>query len=270
MLHRRVPDDAPRRSRRGWSQAAVIGLLFAVACLFKTVALAIAGSLGVTYLLLPRPGETVARRFPALLIMAFTGAATLAAVGGYFALTQRSDELREAMIDASSAYAGDVWDNVRHAFTMSPVLGQRGLLLTLAIVVAPWLAFAALAAWDRERVRSWVLLGASYTFGAVVAVGLPGNFYRHYFQLLVPPFCLVLGGVAALVLPSRLEGVRHAPLLAVAAIGLGLAAFETRVYVRSVDAQLEGTYQDIYMQTQRMSRRLNRQLRARRGALPVG
>jgi hypothetical protein len=250
-----------RQSReRSWHHAAVIGVLFAIACLFKTVALAIAVAVAVGCLFVRSSAETAASRVRMLVIMALAGAATLAIVTGYFGLTHRIDELREVTIDASRTYAGDLWGNVNRAFTMSRVLGERRLLLTLSIVVAPWLAFTVVAAWDRTRRRSWLLL-AAYTLGALVALGLPGQFYRHYFQLLVPPACLVIAGVAALLLPARLEAVRRAPLLVVIVVGLGLAAFETRVYFGSIDAQLEGTYQDRYLQTQRMARRLSAQLR---------
>ena len=247
--------------RRGAGGALVVGLLFAIACLFKTVAIAIAAAVGLAYLVLPRAGEPTAQRARNLLYMTLAGAATLAAVVAYFVATARGHEFREAMIDAGSAYAGDLWANVRQALTFQPIVGRRSPLLGAAVATAPWLALAGIAGWwDRPRARSWLLLGA-WGFGALVAVGLPGHFYRHYFQFLVPPVCLAIGWLAATPLTLRTPALRRLPLVAAALAGLGLALLESRPFRSTVDQTLAGTYQVMYLQTQRMARRLALALR---------
>jgi len=246
---------------QGIQRALGIGLLFAVACLFKTVAITIAAAVGLAYLVLPQSDDPAAQRARKLLLMASSGATALAGVVAYFVATGRIDEFREAMIDAGSAYAGDLWPNVWQGLTLHAIVGDRPPLVSVALASAPWLALACIAVWwDRPRSRSWLLLGA-YGFGALVAVGLPGHFYRHYFQLLVPPFCLAIGWLAATALPSRSALLRRAPLLVAAVACLSLALLEARAYRTSVDEALAGTYQNIYLQTQRMARRLAQALR---------
>ena len=245
----------------GIPRALAIGLLFALACLFKTVAIAIAAAVGIAYLVLPQSNDPVTQRTRQFLAMTSCGATVLASVLAYFAATGRIDEFGEVIIDAGSEYAGDLWSNVWQALTLHPIAADKRPLVRVALALAPWLALACIAGWwDRPRSRSWLLLGA-YAFGALVAVGLPGSFYRHYSQLLVPPFCLAIGWLAETALPSRSVPLRRAPLLVAALAWLGLALLESRAYRTSVDEALAGTYQDLYLQTQRMARRLAQALR---------
>ncbi len=233
-----------------------IGLLLAVATLFKTVALVVAIAMGLAYLVLPQAGEPVVPRARKLLVMAAMGAATLAGVAAYFAATGRFHELREVVIDAGRGYAGDIWANVRAALTLHPLVGDRPPFARAALALTPWLGLAGIAGWvDRPRRRSWLLLGA-YGLGALVAVGMPGRFYRHYYQLLLPPICLGLGWLAATALPSRLPLVRRATLVLAAVAWLGLATHTARSYRTPVERAVAGSSQALYLQTQRMGRRL--------------
>jgi hypothetical protein len=234
---------------------AMIGVLFAVACLFKTVAIAMAIVIGLTYLVLPPPGCRRSTATGQVAVMATSGAICIAAVLGYFAVTERFQVFWEAMVGAGVNYAGDIWQNVLDGLTLSPIVGDR-TLLRVAVAIVPWLSVALLAWFDRERRRSWVLLGA-YAFSALVAVGLPGNFYAHYFQLLVPPLCLGLGWLTALFAgQSRSILTTATPAL----LGLCLAvlfAYEARTYRMPAEMLLRGTYQELYLETQKLGRRLN-------------
>jgi len=66
----------------------------------------------------------------------------------------------------------------------------------------PLLAIAAIGlpgSWTAPRVRLWTIL-AAYLIGAEAGVMLPGRYYEHYYQLLMPCLCLAFawGAVAIL------------------------------------------------------------------------
>jgi hypothetical protein len=232
----------------------VIGVLFAIACLFKTVAIAIAVVMGLIYLVLPPPGCRRPSAAGQVAVMAVSGAICLAATLGYFAVTGRFQVFWEVMIDAGPNYAAYAWQDILENLARPPIAGDR-ISLGVAVAVAPWLVVAVLAWLDRDHRRSWVLLGA-YAFSALIAVALPGNFYAHYFQLLVPPLCLGLGWLAAL-FAKQARGflVIGAPAL----VGLCLAmvfAYEASSFRMPADMLLRGTYQELYLETQTLGRRL--------------
>ena len=232
----------------------VIGALFALACLFKTVAIAMAAGMALVHVALPPHGSSRATAAGQVAVMAASGLLCLAVVFGYFAITGRSMVFWEVMVDAGASYAGNVWLNIIAGLTLAPLVGER-LPLQAAAAVGPWLLVALLTLIDRERRRSWALLGA-YAFSALIAVSLPGSFYAHYFQLLVPPFCLGFGWLA--VLAAR----QSRPSLATAArvaFGLALAVLvvhEIRSYLVPAERHLAGTYGELYLETQKLGRRL--------------
>jgi hypothetical protein len=231
-----------------------IGVLFATACLFKTVAAAMAVAIGLIHLALPPSGCRRATTAGHLAVMAASGLVCIAGVVGYFAVTGRFDAFWEVMVHAGVNYAGDIWQNVVDGLTLSPIVGDR-TALRVAVAVIPWLSVAVLAWLDQDRRRSWALLGA-YSFSALVAVGLPGNFYAHYFQLLVPPLCLGLGWLGTLFAgQSRRIPATAAPVV----LGIGLAslsAYETQSYRIPTEILLRGTYQELYLETRKLGLRL--------------
>jgi hypothetical protein len=112
-----------------------------------------------------------------------------------------------------------------------------------------------------------VLLGA-YAFSALIAVALPGYFYAHYFQLLVPPLCLGFGWLAtAFAKRGGAVLVRGTPALVVLCLAV-LIVFEARSYLMPAETALHnvgtprrgplsGTYhQELYLETQELGRRL--------------
>ena len=245
-----------------------IGLLFAVATLFKTVALAIAGLLGVAHLACPPSDVGRAAAIRQLLAMAAGGVAALGLVVLYFAQTDRFEAFREVMVEVGAAYAGDVWANLAEGVTLTPVLGLPPAL-GLLVAALGWSSLALLAWQDRQRRRAWILLGA-YALGALVAVALPGKFYPHYWQLLMPPMCLGLGWLTSLFAGHPTRAWRLAPPLLLGALLLLLAVRGSRDYVASAPERLSGTFGEIHLESQRLGRRLGRAMTAQEVLYQVG
>jgi hypothetical protein len=235
-----------------------IGCLFALAFLFKTVAIATAAALGIAYLLIRQQDTTAFSRLRQLSVMAAAGAATLAATVAWFASTGRFDVFTEVMVGSGLSSAGDVLENVIDGLTFLPIVGENPIL-NLLLAVGPWMVVAAVALFDRDRMRSWVLLGA-YAFGSLVAVGMPGSFYAHYFQLLLPPFCLGVGWLAGLAGSAKSIIMRRAVPIVLGLSLLATMVHEFRVYVLAPEDLLAGTPQEIYMETESLGRRLGKAL----------
>ena len=237
-----------------------IGFLFGLACLYKTVAIATAIGLGLTHLLATEAGGRFAERLRQLLLMAAAGTLSLAAVIGYFWITGRFGVFWEAMVDLGPSYAGDIWSNVFAGITFAPIVGENPLLNVL-LAVAPWVLMGAIAMLDRERSRSWALLSA-YAFGSLIAVALPGRFYAHYFQLLLPPLCLGLGWLVGAGESLRWPHLRRAMPVLAGVLLAGVFFQELRVYRSSPAEAVAGTYQELYLETQSLGRRLGSALAA--------
>lgn len=239
------------RQRSG--TALMIGLLFALACLFKTVAIAMAGLIGLAHLLFPPAGSDHRNALRELVLMAAAGSATIGLVVTYFAVTDRFHVFREAMIDSGAAYAGNIAQNIVDGITLAPLTGTN-LLLRVAVATVPWLVMVGIVYIDREHRRAWALL-AAYAFSALVAVGMPGRFYAHYFQLLLPPLCLGIGWLANLL--ARKSPVSNKSVFVIfGTFLLGLVVFEAKPYFATPETVLRGTYAELYVETQALGRRL--------------
>jgi hypothetical protein len=241
------------RNSQGSAVPLAVGCLFAIACLYKTVAIAIAMAVGLAWLLPGVAAVSLKWKLQSLVLMSLSGAVSLCAVLGYFTLTGRYSVFREAMVDAGSNYAGNLAQNIVDGLTLAPIAGDS-FALKLIIAIAPWLGIALLARVDHRRKGAWLLLGG-YGLGSLIAVGLPGAFYAHYFQLLVPPFCLGVGWLAAIGLKGP-KSIRRLTLVSAAVVLIGLAFYETRPYRVTPEQALTGTYQGLYLVTKRLGLRL--------------
>ncbi|HVN75255.1 MAG TPA: hypothetical protein VMT19_02990 [Thermoanaerobaculaceae bacterium] len=183
-----------RDEGRDWQRFVGIGALSFAASLCKTVVPAVVAAWCVAHVLAPPGGR--ARRTVAIAqtaIVAATAAAGWLAVLGYFALTGRGGLFAEMLFPTGLAYTssrgGSILTNALAAF------GPRGLANAALSGVWPiavlFVAAATLGLIFGPR-RPWALV-AAYAVGAQVAVGLPGRFYHHYFQLLLPAFAVAAG-----------------------------------------------------------------------------
>jgi 4-amino-4-deoxy-L-arabinose transferase-like glycosyltransferase len=181
-----------------------IGGLFALATLYKTVAITFPVFLGLFYLLASlRDRRKLKLAFLQICIVAAVGVAAWAAVFAYFAATHRFSTFYDTIFKYAGYYAqsrgGNVFTNIIKGFNYTyfaqamkstPVLivfTAAGTIYGLAKGAPPPARGQACPCGSRGR---WLLL-IGFLIGAYLAVALPGRYYNHYYQLWLVP--LVVG-----------------------------------------------------------------------------
>ena len=201
---------------RAWGRWMGIALLFAIASMFKHVAVAPAVCVAVVDLAFPRGGESRRRVLARVALMASVGALAWCALFAYFAATGRAWIFWQTMFVYPRAYSRSMIDNVLASPTSLRVMGGYMLFATPAVVLTLLAAMMGARAAPR---RAWMLF-AGFFVGTYLAVALPGSFLSHYFQLWFVPLAIGAGwGAAAL---PRVVGMRS-PRLATVATLLALA-----------------------------------------------
>ncbi|MDQ3441680.1 MAG: glycosyltransferase family 39 protein [Planctomycetota bacterium] len=201
--------------RRAWGRWIGIALLFAVASMYKHVAVAPAVCMAVVEVVFPHAGEPRWRGMTRVALMAGVGFLAWAALFAYFAATGRAWIFWQTMFVYPRAYSGSMIDNVLASWPAVRTMSRYMAFATPTIVLT---LIAVLARTRAAPRRAW-LLHAGLFVGTYFAVALPGSFLSHYFQLWFAPLAIGAGWGAAWL--SRVVGLRS-PRLATAAIVLAL------------------------------------------------
>ncbi|MDB6025209.1 MAG: hypothetical protein JWM68_1432 [Verrucomicrobiales bacterium] len=239
-------------ARWSWCPAALAGVCFAAASLYKHVVVLIPAFVLLAYVYWPREGRT---RKTALLDMAIIGGIGVLAWGmmfAYFAATARLDSVINCLFTYNRHYSGNTQRNLFSVLTNPEALLSPGLLgLTPLILTA---LFGTFRMWmQRQYFRAAFL--AALAIGTQVAVALPGRFYPHYYQLWFP--FLILGTVAALESFGQTKTVKAkmyrfgAPVLA-----LLLIAIEAPAYFESPTELSFVKYGEVFVTTDRLAKKI--------------
>lgn len=233
------------------------GLLFAIASLYKQVAIVPVGLVCLAHI---ATVEGAGRRQAVAEVMyiATIGAILWALVFGYFICTHRGDAFIDANFVYNQAYAGDFVSNLSRGLVRPP-LPWRTLAL-LGGLVALTLA-GCLCAMKRGPRRPWILL-LGLIVGCHVAVLLPGQFFAHYYQLWLPP--LAIGSACSVSLLMQQTPVVNwqwgraaIPCLVLAAIVFA----ELPYYFLSPEIWSARKYGSVFIQTDAEARKLTNLLR---------
>jgi hypothetical protein len=238
-------------------RAVVIGLLLAWASLYKQVVIAIAIPLLAAHVALPPKGSARRDTIVEAGIVAGVGVACWVMFAALMATTGRTGILIDTLFTHGSTYVSDLPAKVGEALASSGAAWRmfRTVLVPLLLLGAAGVALGL----ARGNRRNWLLLSC-YGTGAMVAVALPGQFYRHYFQLLLPPALVAVGWATASsgrLLRKRWSWAPHA--VACAAL-LSLAASEARSYLSTPEELLQGAYAERYLAARELGRRLESML----------
>lgn len=194
-----------------------VGLLFALATLYKPVAIAFAILLACAYVIINLFDKQ--KRKMAILHFFIIGAAAAAvwfSVFGYFAATGRFQIFYDTLVTYGQYYAksrgGSLGQNIIEGLT-SKRLFPHAIKNTAAIGVIAVIGIVA-GIWNGCRGK-WVLVAVMLISGHV-AVSLPGRFYNHYYQLWLIGLTVAAGSALAM---KTAKGKRI-PLLVTNIVGL--------------------------------------------------
>lgn len=232
--------------------AVLTGLFFAIASLYKHVAVVEAALLALAYFAWPTAGSRK-QALVSVAIIAGIGAVAWGLVFSYFAAQGRGNAFTEAVFTYNGYYSGSIWQNVGHILSWPRVSADVvAALLPLAI-----LSFGAtiLGLIFGPR-RPWIFLLA-FAVATHIAVLLPGRFFPHYYQLWLPP--LAIGAGWSITLLKRVLPVAFSRLAYIVAGATCSILLMLQLPYYSLSAELWSIkkYGKIFVETERAARQID-------------
>lgn len=237
--------------RLTWLEVVIVGALAAAASLFKQI--------GIVPIFLPAtvyvafsPDGPQGRLKSLAHVAVMVGIVVIAWMGmlAYFAAVGHWTDTYEALFVYNSYYAS----KSRIAFEAMYLLGPAILLIPAA------LAWYAKADFTPVQQRMWGMYAAGVV-GAFLAIVLPGRYFAHYLQLLLPWFAIAFGaGVSLLpsIIHSERRGIEH---IVLAIIAVPLALYQGSFYlVPAKDWPMEKYHSPEFAMTYDQADELNRLL----------
>jgi len=202
------------RSPGSISRAAGVGVLFALATLYKNVVITTAFLVTLAHVLLPPGTQSRKAAIRQFAIIGGIGAIIWLSVFAYFAALGRFDDFYGTVFSYNYSYSGGagtiLWTFLRslcYPYFLKVFLGLLALTVGGAVIGL-----------KRGPRRQWALL-VGFAVGSQLAIPLHGRLIQHYYQLWLP--VLAIGSAWGIVairdsLPERRKWV--APALAAAAL----------------------------------------------------
>jgi 4-amino-4-deoxy-L-arabinose transferase-like glycosyltransferase len=240
----------------------LVGGLFALASLYKPVAVVPAVFLAVAHVVVPPAGSARSRAVAAVFVIGGVGAVAWVATLGYFAVVGHFADFYQAVFAYNQFYSVH---NPRGTESILTNLGEGfrlDVLFPSVLLNALPLALFSLVGGVRGAMagpgRPWLLLLA-YGIGAQLAVALPGRYYPHYYQLWLPPLTIGAGwALGSFVRITRLP--RWAPHAAGAAVIVLMLATQLPLYQVSPEAWSRLKYGELFVREQKLGRELGAML----------
>jgi hypothetical protein len=249
---------------RVWRVLAMGGL-FALASLYKPVAVAPAAMLALAHIVAPWPGCSRRRAFVDVLLMGGVGAAAWLATGAYFAARGHFADFYQAVFTYNHFYSSHYWSDNNTVSSQSLVGNLVNSILpdelapqflSLATTLAVFTAAGAVRGAIFDPRRPWILL-LGLGVGTHLAVALPGQWRAHYYQLWLPVLAIGAGWAAAAKLaPDARRIVRWAPSVAASAAVVLLLAQQVSLYQVPPEAWSRLKYGDTFVMEQKLGREL--------------
>lgn len=208
-----------------WAETLIVGALAAVSSLFKQIGIVPIFLPAAVYALFPPDGATGRRRsFVQVASMIGVVAASWILMLAYYAATGHWTDAYDALFVYNAYYAS----LSRQPIDTLYFLGLAGLLLPVL------LAWYVRADFTVSQLRTWSMYAAGCV-GAFLAIVLPGRYFAHYFQLLLP-WAAIAGGGLFVLIPSVIRIDRTAlQHLAVGLLAFPLAIYEGQFLLKSPD-----------------------------------
>jgi len=246
-----------RSDRRplGFPVALLAGSLFAVASLYKQVAVIAAALLFAAHVIRPPRGTSRGRAAAHAAVAAGIGIVTWLAVFGYFLAVGRFDDFYNAAFVYNREYGGSVLSNVAKSFLQANLMPSSLVRVALPLLVVPLVGIVR-AVWRRELSgRTWLLLGAT-AVATQIAVAMPGKFFPHYYQLWLP-LLVILAGVGITSLHGLLpKGSAWWPCVGGAIVLGWLLVLEAPLYRLSPDDWSREKYGEAFVESRDLGREI--------------
>ena len=227
------------------------GALFALATVFKTVAVTVAVLvLGAHVFYRFRAAQAEGAPWGGLRQGLRDAAWATGAAGAvwalvflYFYLAGDFQAFNEAVFEYNRGYAGNIFVNILHGFRFSywrPMYPYAGIMVLAMAALLPGVS--------RPGGRNRGILLA-YLAGAWLAMALPGRFYQHYFQIFLPAVSVGAGWLVTLAVRGRRKAVL-CTLCLVGVLPLAVALYQSSLpldrvtvfkYGRNHGAMFRGT-----------------------------
>jgi len=233
-----------------------IGALFAWASLYKQVVVAPAALLAVVHLLFPPTGRSRRRALADVAVVVAVGVVTWGATIAYFAAVGRFEAFWEAVITFNRFYARGAGTSARSALLAFTPTWLGGHWLQSSLPLAALAAVGMIAWLATAPGRAWALF-AALALATPIAIGMPGAFAPHYYQLWLPAFCV--GGGCAVVGLQRLVRERLAwlPSVVGGATLVLLLAMQLPYYLMSAEDWSVLKYGPIFIEEKKLGRDLD-------------
>lgn len=183
-----------------------IGLLFFFASLYKTVVVTIAILVLLAHLIYSnlnthREAQSNFSLRAGLVQVVVSGFVAISGwilvFIGFFAFGQ-FEAFSFAVFEFNQGYAGNIFKNIVVSFLPTT---QTPWFLPYAWLFLAVFAFSVIASLTHRDRKGGILL--AYLIGAWLAIALPGRFFPHYYQLLLPPIAIAAGWLGAAVISAN-------------------------------------------------------------------
>jgi len=236
----------------------VVGGLFALASLYKPVAVAPAILLAAVHVIAPPAG--CARRRVALdvVIIGGVGAVAWVATLAYFAAVGHFVDFYQAVFAYNQFYSANTARGSASIVTNLADGFRPDALFPAVLLNALPLALFSLAGGVRGAIagpgRAWLLL-LGYGIGSHLAVALPGQYHPHYYQLWLPALTIGAGwALGSFVRMTQVPG--WAPHVAGAAVIVLMLAEQLPLYQVPPEVWSRLKYGELFVREQKLGREL--------------
>ncbi len=165
----------------------LIGVLFALASLFKHVCAIPAAFISLAYLYLKWKEGLTKQGLQFVFFIGATGVLAWALMFSYFYYNQRLPEAWDALVTFNRGYAGNMTANILSLLNPLTAFPPNIFRFNLILVLTSCLGISWIYKEKISR-RTWIFL--AYLTGSGIAVALPGKFHAHYYLLWIPALCI--------------------------------------------------------------------------------
>jgi 4-amino-4-deoxy-L-arabinose transferase-like glycosyltransferase len=236
----------------GLRAAVLTGLFFAIASLYKHVAVVEAALLALAYFAWPTAGSRK-QALANVAVIAGIGAVAWGLVFTYFAAQGRGNAFTEAVFTYNGYYSGSIWQNLGHVLSWPRVSADVLAALVPLAILSLGATILGLIFGPR---RPWIFL-LTFAIATHIAVLLPGRFFPHYYQLWLPPLAIGTGWAVALlkrILPASLSHLSYGVAGVACAV---LIALELPYYRLSAADWSAQKYGNIFLETDKLAYKID-------------